>query len=243
MLAVLAELKVPVALEKVCRPSRRQEVLGITIDTDACTFEVREAHVDWTTQVAREILKRGNLTKRQLHSLCGMLNWLSPLIRGSRPYLRSLWDLFKTLRRHGKGRVWLSKLARDDLRWWLQALRRQHRWTAEEKAWDSMPRKELFPVIEVARRLGPCLRGKVLLAATDSITNAYAINAGSSSSPEGTALLKELAELEREHDFETVCGAACGSSSGVEGLVRRRRSSSALCVSRGGNAFRRYRLV
>mmetsp|Transcript_9642 Transcript_9642/g.18506 ORF Transcript_9642/g.18506 Transcript_9642/m.18506 type:complete len:213 (-) Transcript_9642:608-1246(-) len=212
MLAVLAELKVPVALEKVCRPSRRQEVLGITIDTDACTFEVREAHVDWTTQVAREIL-------------------------------RSLWDLFKTLRRHGKGRVWLSKLARDDLRWWLQALRRQHRWTAEEKAWDSMPRKELFPVIEVARRLGPCLRGKVLLAATDSITNAYAINAGSSSSPEGTALLKELAELEREHDFETVCGAACGSSSGVEGLVRRRRSSSALCVSRGGNAFRRYRLV
>mmetsp|Transcript_12091 Transcript_12091/g.24316 ORF Transcript_12091/g.24316 Transcript_12091/m.24316 type:complete len:213 (+) Transcript_12091:1115-1753(+) len=212
MLAVLAELKVPVALEKVCRPSRRQEVLGITIDADACTFEVREAHVDWTTQVAREIL-------------------------------RSLWDLFKTLRRHGKGRVWLSRLARDDLQWWLQALRRQHRWTAEEKAWDSMPRKELFPVIEVARRLGPCLRGKVLLAATDSITNAYAINAGSSSSPEGTALLKELAELEREHDFETVCGAACGSSSGVEGLVRRRRSSSALCVSRGGNAFRRYRLV
>ena len=67
-----------------------------------------------------------------------------------------------------------------------------------------MPLKELHPVELVAIALGPRLAGALVVFATDSITNAYAFNSGSSTSPEGNAKLKHVAEAEREYGFDSV---------------------------------------
>ena len=64
--------------------------------------------------------------------------------------------------------------------------------------------KELHPVELVARVLGPRLQGCLVVFATDSITNAYAMNSGSSTSPAGNVKLKTIAGVERAHGFETV---------------------------------------
>jgi hypothetical protein len=65
----------------------------------------------------------------------------------------------------------------------------------------SIPWKELFPVVAFARRFGPVLRGKFLLWGTDSATNSFSINGGSSTAVECHQLLRELADLSDQWGF------------------------------------------
>lgn len=86
---------------------------------------------------------------------------------------------------------------------WVGEALFHHRWSEEQLQW-SMPHKELFPLIRLCANMGDQLRGKLVVMATDSITNVFAINAGSSSSHLCNDLLMELADLERRFGFESV---------------------------------------
>ncbi|XP_078583889.1 uncharacterized protein LOC144866402 [Branchiostoma floridae x Branchiostoma japonicum] len=60
---------------------------------------------------------RKRISKRELLSLLGKLNWAARVVRGGRTFMRRLIDLSKTLRRpHHYAR--LSGEARADLDWW-----------------------------------------------------------------------------------------------------------------------------
>ena len=163
------------------------------------------------------------------------------MVRGSKPYVRSMWDLQKG-RRHVR-RVRLSPEARLDLRWWADALEALEnddfkvswrdqsgrrivvmasdaagrvgwgvwvgedlysgRWTPEQLEW-TMPRKEFEPAVKAIEELSADWEGALVVWLTDNITNAYSVNAGSSTTPEGTALLKRLAEVERKRCIDVV---------------------------------------
>ena len=170
------------------------------------------------------------------------LPWISPMVRGSRPYVRSMWDMQKKLKRK-RGRISLTPAAKADLRWWARALsaveapgvggwwggRSRSRvvvlasggagdhgggvwgggrlysgeWTEEQLPW-SVPLKELAPPVRAVEELASGWGGALVVLATDSITNAYAINAGSSTTGTGTAWLKRLAEVERATGIDVV---------------------------------------
>ena len=238
-LSLLARLNIDVAPEKVVLPTQQPTILGIMVDTVECLLKVRPEHLQWTLLVIRSILKRKRLTKKKLQSLAGMMNWISPLCRGSRPYMRSLWDLVKCT--HHTIRASPDLLS--DLRWWRSALNRlkrsscempfihwddrrkmvmfsdasgdvgcgawignrflRHKWTDEELA-HSVPFKELWPIDKVLELFGDQLRDAVLLSATDSATNSFSINAGSSRAPGCNTLLKSISRHERKWNIDTI---------------------------------------
>ena len=238
-LEMLSQFGIDVAPEKICEPSQVATVLGIIIDTRTGCLRVRPEHLDWTLLVVKSVLKRRRLTKRKLQSLAGMLNWISPLLKGSRPYMRALWDLYKATKKS----ISAPKSLLSDLRWWRSALYRLknrscsmpwldwatrpkvtmlsdasgdvgcgvwlgnqffcHTWTQDQLP-NSVPWKELYPIIRVLERFGPQLAGSILLTATDSATNSFSINKGSSRAIGCNALLKRLSALERRHDIDVI---------------------------------------
>ena len=232
-LQMLEQLGIGVAPEKVFWPAQVATVLGIVIDTKEGVLRAKPEHVAWTQRVIASVLKRRRLTKRKLQSLAGMLNWISPLVRGSRPYMRGLWNLFKRT----SSTISAGPELIADLKFWRSALHRlkrtncqmpfldwgqsekvvmysdasgdqgcgiwlghrffRHLWT-EDQLSQSVPWKELWPIVQALKLFGPQLRNKVIISATDSATNSYAINAGSSRAPGCNSLLKELSKLERQ---------------------------------------------
>ena len=87
--------------------------------------------------------------------------------------------------------------------WWGRR-RFRHLWTASQLQ-GSVPYKELWPIVRFVRRFGSEISrrwgGKrgVLVVRSDSLTNTYSVNAGSSSSPACARLLRELASLQRRY--------------------------------------------
>ena len=242
VLGVLQEFGIAVSAEKIVRPTQEAAVLGITIDTKEAKLRVKEEHVRYTADAITKILRQGRLSKKLLQSLCGMFTWISPMVKGSRPYVRAMWDLQKGRRRR-RGRIKLTGAAKRDLKWWREALQQLHdrrfevgfsdlstrevvvvssdasgdygwgvwageqlysgEWDAEQMDW-TMPHKELAPLVRAVEELSKGWEKVLVVVATDSITNAFAINAGSSRSAEGTALLKRLAKVERVRDIDVV---------------------------------------
>ena len=242
VLAVLREFGVAVAHEKIVMPTQRTDILGVGVDSKEMKLRVRESHVEYTSTMIRKILRQGRLSKKVLKSLCGMFTWISPMVRGSRPYVRSMWDMQRNLRR-AQGRIKLTAAARADLKWWAGVLedledarfevswadQSQRRlvvlasdasgdhgwgvwvgeslysgeWTEEQMLW-SVPRKELAPPVRAVEELADGWGGALVVLATDSITNAYAINAGSSTTEAGTAWLKRLSKVERAMGIDVV---------------------------------------
>ena len=242
ILQTLREFGIPVAQEKIQRPTPQAELLGIIVDTADMKLRVKPEHVEYSSETIRRILRQGRMSKKLLKSICGTLSWISPMVKGSRPYLRSMWDLQKGKRFHS-GRIQLSAEARKDLKWWASAFQCLEEaefevawmdlstkrfvviasdasgdqgwgvwvgeqlysgmWTPTQLDW-SVPHKELAPPVAAVEEFGAAWRDRLIILATDSITNAYAINAGTSTSKEGVALLKRLAQAEREHGIDVV---------------------------------------
>jgi hypothetical protein len=271
ILQTLREFGIPVAQEKIQRPTQQAELLGIIVDTAAMKLRVKPEHMEYSSETIRRILRQGRMSKKLLKSLCGTLSWISPMVKGSRPYLRSMWDLQKGKRFHS-GRIQLSAEARKDLKWWASAFQcledaefevawmdlstkrfvviasdasgdqgwgvwvgeqlYSGMWTPTQLDW-SVPHKELAPPVAAVEELGAAWRDRLIILATDSITNAYAINAGTSKSEAGVALLKRLAQAEREHGLDVVAvwlprefnvvpdALSKGVIIGVNNLVRR----------------------
>ena len=238
-LRLLEQFGIGVAPEKIFQPSQCATVLGVIIDTLNGKLRARPEHIQWTLRVVKAILKRKRLTKRKLQSLAGMLNWVSPMCPGSRPFIRSLWDLVSST----KKTIRASPAMLADLRWWRSALNRlsrrscqmpflhwderrkvvmfsdasgdvgcgiwignrflRHRWSAEELT-NSVPYKELWPIMKILELHGQELAGSILLTCTDSATNSFSINAGSSRAPGCLSLLKAISRLERVHQVDVI---------------------------------------
>ncbi|KAI8492000.1 hypothetical protein Bbelb_303730 [Branchiostoma belcheri] len=72
--------------------------------------------------ILRETCGRRSVSKRELLSLLGKLNWASRVVLGGRTFMRRLIDLSKTVRRPHH-RTKLTSAARTDLRWWEDFVR------------------------------------------------------------------------------------------------------------------------
>jgi len=66
--------------------------------------------------------------------------------------------------------------------------------------------KEMFPILAAARRYGAEWTGNIVVAGADNTGAVYGINAGRVHSHRARGMMRELGELQQEHQFELVGG-------------------------------------
>ncbi len=94
--------------------------------------------------------------------------------------------------------VWISDASGTD-GWgiWIGESYFSGAWSPEQLEW-SVPMKELFPLIVGMEQRGHRLKNKLVISLTDSATNSYSINAGSSQADFCNAALFRLATLQNK---------------------------------------------
>ncbi|XP_078368365.1 uncharacterized protein LOC144652227 [Oculina patagonica] len=107
--------------EKAVSPTQRLTFLGIEIDTVLRQLCLPESKLCELRQLLSETLIKRSVTKRDLQSLVGKLNFAARVVFGGRTFLRRTIDVMNTLSRpHHHIRV--NKQLRDDLSWWASFL-------------------------------------------------------------------------------------------------------------------------
>jgi hypothetical protein len=126
LLEVLKEFGLPISPSKLVHPTQKAKILGLHVDTVAQTVSISNPHRTWATKAISTILQSPDkpIRFREFQSICGMLCWVSGVLRSGRTYLRPLWSLYKGLRRRQIAAVHLPETALAALRWW--AIRLAH---------------------------------------------------------------------------------------------------------------------
>jgi hypothetical protein len=121
LMRLVRELGFAINYSKVEGPSQRLTFLGIRLDTVNMTMELPQSKLLDLEQHLLTVKASSKVTKRQLQSLAGRLNWASQCVYGGRFHLRRLLDRITTLRC-----PWhRSRVTREmtlDINWWLDFL-------------------------------------------------------------------------------------------------------------------------
>ena len=121
MLETCKETGFQVNHQKLCKPSKRMEFLGIIIDTETMRVEISHERLESILNELKHWYKRRHCNKRQLLSLIGKLSFICRVVRHGRTFIRRLIQISKTAK-YLHYRIRLNKEARADIRWWLNYL-------------------------------------------------------------------------------------------------------------------------
>ncbi len=118
LLGVLRELGFRISYKKIEGPTLRLLFLGVILDSISMTLELPKSKCDELRQCLASVKDRSKVTKKELQSLAGKLNWASLCIYGGRSHLRRVLDKMNELKRpYHRTRV--SRDLRADIDWWL----------------------------------------------------------------------------------------------------------------------------
>jgi hypothetical protein len=121
LLSLLRTLGFAINYNKVVTPTQRLTFLGITLDSVAMTLALPHDKIVQLTAELTRMVTATKVTKRQIQSLCGRLNWATQVIYGGRFHLRRLLDKMNTLQKPWhRARTTLDMKA--DIQWWLEIL-------------------------------------------------------------------------------------------------------------------------
>ncbi|KAI8496689.1 amiloride-sensitive sodium channel [Branchiostoma belcheri] len=98
LLELLQHLGFEINWHKVIFPTRRLTFLGIDIDAAERTLSLPVDKLNKLRTLLCDISGRKRVSKRDLLSLLGKLNWAAKVVRGGRTFMRRLIELSKTLR-------------------------------------------------------------------------------------------------------------------------------------------------
>lgn len=121
LLKLLRELGFAINYKKVEGPSQRLCFLGILLDTTSMTISVPQAKVVEIKALLQYFMSRNKVSKRQIQSLAGKLNFITQCVYGGRFHMRRLFDRAKTLKRQSH-RTLVTQEMRKDISFWLQFL-------------------------------------------------------------------------------------------------------------------------
>ena len=103
---------------KLRGPAQRLTFLGIILDTTSMTLELPSNKLNELHTQLKDFHSRSKVTKQQLQSLAGKLNWCTQCIFGGRYHLRRILDQLIGLRKPWH-RTRVTQAMRADLQWWL----------------------------------------------------------------------------------------------------------------------------
>ena len=116
---LLRKLGFAINYSKIEGPTTRLTFLGITLDTLSMTTQIPEDKMGELRQELLVWMGKNRVTKRQMQSLAGKLNWATQCVYGGRYHLRRLLDAMNSLKK-----PWHNlKMNRDmkaDIEWWLE---------------------------------------------------------------------------------------------------------------------------
>ena len=117
VLAVFAQLGIPIAQEKVEGPLTTLTFLGIEVDTVAMQLRLPATKLAELQDQVRAWLQRKSCLKKELQSLAGKLQHACKVVRPGRTFLRWVFELLRrTEKKHHHIR--LNREFHSDLMWW-----------------------------------------------------------------------------------------------------------------------------
>ncbi len=117
LITLLLRLGFEVNHQKLVAPTTSLVFLGIQLDTVRCEMSLPTEKLSNIRTALSEFSQRGRVTKRQLQSLAGKLNFAAKVVRGGRTFMRRILNSISRLQRpHHRTR--LSNAAKQDILWW-----------------------------------------------------------------------------------------------------------------------------
>ena len=111
-----------VAFDKLIYPSNCVTFLGVVLDTGRGELRLPESKLAKLTDLLSKHLKRKRISKKDLESIGGLLSHCSHLVKGSKMFCRSTYDLYKEIVCSNKRYVDLSDNIIADFKWWVRLL-------------------------------------------------------------------------------------------------------------------------
>lgn len=133
LISSFQHLGVPLELSKLEGPSTCLTFLGIEVDTEALLLRLPNEKLLRVKQELSHCLLRKSITKRELQSLTGLLQFATKVIRPGRPFLRQLYAL-QAIGSHPRHHIRLNSAARADIMWWYLFT---EEWNGISMLWDS----------------------------------------------------------------------------------------------------------
>ena len=121
LVRLLNELGFCINWDKAVSPTQRLTFLGIEIDTVLRQLILPDSKLCELRAILSETLTKRSITKRDLQSLVGKLNFAARVVFGGRTFLRRIIDVMNTLKRPHHHTRPTAKL-RADLSWWAEFL-------------------------------------------------------------------------------------------------------------------------
>ena len=116
LIKLLEELWVEISQEKLIPPTTRLEFLGITFDSQSMSMHVPQEKVKEIKEELHRWLFKTKVTRKELESLVGKLQFASKCIRTGKVFVARLIEWIKHMNRKDKYTVPLE--ARKDIAWW-----------------------------------------------------------------------------------------------------------------------------
>ena len=127
------QLGVPLETSKLEGPTTCLTFLGIQVDTEALLLCLPEEKLSRLKQELSRCSLRKTITKRELQSLTGLLQFATKVIRPGRPFLRQLYAM-QSIGSHPGHHIRLNAAARADIMWWYLFA---EEWNGISMLWDS----------------------------------------------------------------------------------------------------------
>ena len=132
LVGLFSELGVPLEHSKLEGPSQCLTFLGIEVDTTAFQLRLPRDKMVRLREILTHSAKKRSLTKKELQSLVGLLQFATKVIRPGRPFLRRLYSM-QQIGNSPSHHIRLNTPARADILWWHLFM---DRWNGISILWD-----------------------------------------------------------------------------------------------------------
>ena len=117
LVSTFNDLQVPLELSKLEGPATCLQFLGIEVDTSSLQLRLPKEKLAKLQAELAKCVHRRSVTKKELQSLTGLLQFATKVIRPGRPFLHRLYAM-QNIGSHPGHFIRLNQPARADLLWW-----------------------------------------------------------------------------------------------------------------------------
>ncbi|VDI83885.1 Hypothetical predicted protein [Mytilus galloprovincialis] len=117
LIYLLRKLGFSISWSKVVDPCQKLVFLGVEIDSTTLELRLPIKKLDELRRELASFQQRKHVSKKQLQSLAGKLNWASSVVHGGRVFLRRIIDSIMQLK-HDRHKMRLSGDILHDIHWW-----------------------------------------------------------------------------------------------------------------------------
>ena len=132
LISVSERLGVPLEPSKLEGPSTCLSFLGIEVDTESLLLRLPSDKLNKLRSELSHCILHRSITKQELQSLVGLLQFATKVIRPGRPFLRRLYAM-QDIGSHPDHHIRLNTAARADILWWHMFT---SEWNGVSMLWD-----------------------------------------------------------------------------------------------------------